>query len=74
MPKAPMTPEAFQALVKLLRMTGAKSIEAARMVLVEGRSQKDAALATGLTAPGVSQAVRKCRAGLELARMAAGLD
>lgn len=69
-----MTPEAFRALIKLLRMTGVPSIEAARLVLVEGRSQKDAALATGLTAPGVSQAVRKCRAGLELAKVAAGLD
>lgn len=69
-----MTDQAFAAIVKLLRMTGNKSIEAARLVLVEGRSQKDAAQATGLTAPGVSQAVRKCRAGLELARVAAGLQ
>jgi predicted DNA-binding protein (UPF0251 family) len=69
-----MTPEAFRAIVKLLRMTGASSIEAARLVLVEGRSQKDAAMATGLTAPGVSQAVRKCRAGLELAKIAAGVE
>lgn len=68
-----MTPEAFAALTKLLRMTGAPSIEAARLVLVEGKTQKEAAQATGLTAPGVSQAVRKCRAGLELARTAAGL-
>lgn len=68
-----MTPEAFAALVKLLRMTGAPSIEAARLVLVEHKAQKEAAQATGLTAPGVSQAVRKCRAGLVLARTAAGL-
>lgn len=69
-----MNDQAFRAIVKLLRMTGAASIEAARLVLVEGRSQKDAALATGLTAPGVSQAVRKCKAGLELARVAAGVE
>ena len=69
-----MTDQAFAAIVKLLRMTGAASIEAARLVLVEGRSQKDAALATGLTAPGVSQAVRKCKTGLELARVAAGVS
>ena len=68
-----LTEEAFRALVKLLRMTGIPSIEAARLVLVEGKTQKEAAQATGLTAPGVSQAVRKCRAGLELARVAAGL-
>lgn len=69
-----MNDQAFRAIVKLLRMTGAASIEAARLVLVEGRSQKEAAQATGLTAPGVSQAVRKCRVGLELARVAAGVE
>lgn len=69
-----MNDQAFRAIVKLLRMTGAPSIEAARLVLVDGKTQKEAALATGLTAPGVSQAVRKCRAGLELARVAAGVS
>lgn len=68
-----MTPEAFAALVKLLRMTGAQSIEAARLVLVEGKTQKEAVEATGITQAGASQAVKRCRAGLELARMAAGL-
>lgn len=68
-----ITEKSFHALVKLLRMTGVPSIEAARLVLVEGKTQKEAAQATGLTAPGVSQAVRNCREGLELARTAAGL-
>lgn len=69
-----ITEKSFHALVKLLRMTGTPSIEAARLVLVGGKAQKEAAQATGLTAPGVSQAVRKCRAGLELARVAAGVE
>lgn len=66
-----MSPGAFHALIKLLRMTGIPSIEAARLVLVEGKTQKEAAQATGLTAPGVSQAVRACKAGIELAKIAA---
>ena len=63
-----MTPEAFRALVKLLRMTGAASIEAARLVLVEGKTQTEAIKATGLSQAGVSQAVGRCKAGIELAK------
>ncbi len=63
-----MTPEAFAALVKLLRMTGAPSIEAARLVLVEGKTQKEAIEATGITQAGASQAVKRCRAGIALAK------
>lgn len=66
-----MTPEAFSALVKLLRMTGTPSIEAARLVLVEGKTQTEAIKATGLSQAGASQAVRRCRAGIELAKKVA---
>ena len=60
--------EAFTALVKLLRMTGIASIEAARLVLVEGKTQTEAIKATGLSQAGVSQAVGRCKAGIALAR------
>lgn len=63
-----MTPEGFAALVKLLRMTGAPSIEAARLVLVEGKTQTEAAQATGISLPGASQAVKRCKAGIALAK------
>ena len=63
-----MTPSGFGALVKLLRMTGPQSIEAARLVLVEGRTQTEAIKATGLSQAGVSQAVGRCKAGIALAQ------
>lgn len=69
-----MTPSGFEALVKLLRMTGPQSIEAARLVLVDGMRQVDAAKATGLTAQGVSQVVKACKAGLALAKIASGVE
>lgn len=66
-----MTPSGFEALVKLLRMTGPQSIEAARLVLVDGKAQREAVEATGISQAGASQAVRRCRAGIELAKKVA---
>lgn len=66
-----MTPDQFTALAKLLRLRD-PSREAARLVLVEGLTGVAAAERTGLTTQGVSMTVQRARAGLELARQAAG--
>lgn len=65
-----MTGEQFAAVATLLRMRG-PSREAARMVLVDGIAGVAAAEQTGLSAQGVSNAVQRVRAGLELAKQAA---
>ena len=63
-----MTPAQFEALAKLLGLRGGPSAEAARLVLVDGVSVTEAAARTGVSQPGVSNAVARCRKGLELAR------
>ena len=68
-----MTPEQFEALAQLLRMReGSQSRELARLVLVEGISQAEATAQLGATRSAASNAVRAARAGLALARTAAG--
>ena len=65
-----MTPEQFAALAQLLRLRTGPAQDAARMVLVEGISQADAARATGLTQQAVHNAVKRVQAGFELAQAA----
>lgn len=65
-----MAPDQFQALAQLLRLRTGPAQDAARMVLVDGASQADAARATGLTPQAVHNAVRRAQAGLELAQAA----
>ena len=67
-----MTYEQFAALADLLRLRTGPAQECARFVLVEGLRQVDAAAQTGLSAQGASNAVRRVRAALELAQVAAG--
>lgn len=69
-----MTNAQFDALAQLLRFRGTPSQEAARMVLVDGVRQADAARETGVTPAAVNNAVTSCRRGMELVRLAAGLD
>ncbi|MDE1999123.1 MAG: hypothetical protein KGI52_09380 [Burkholderiales bacterium] len=66
-----MTPAQFTALAQLLRLRSGLAQDAARMVLVDGVSQADAARATGLTPQAVHNAVSRCRAGLALAMVVA---
>lgn len=68
-----MTDAQFSALAELLRLRGGDAQEAARLVLVEGLAPSDAARRTGASPQAVSNAVTRCRAGLELARRAAGV-
>ena len=66
-----MTPDQFQALSQLLRLRQGPQREAARLVLVDGMRQADAARLAGCSASALSNTLRTCRAGLELARLAA---
>lgn len=66
-----MAPAQFAALAQLLRLRTGPAQDAARMVLVDGASQADAACATGLTQQAVHNAVKRARAGLALAKRAA---
>jgi DNA-directed RNA polymerase specialized sigma24 family protein len=67
-----MTDGQFDALATLLRLQAGRSREAARLVLVGGLAPSAAAVATGVSAQAVSNAVRRCRAGLQLAKIAGG--
>ena len=65
-----MTDAAFQALSQLLRLRQGSQREAARLVLVDGMRQADAARMAGCSASALGNTLRTCRAGLELARAA----
>lgn len=67
-----MTAEQFAALARLLRLRTGPARECARLVLVDGLRQVDAARATGLSEQGAANAVRRVRAGFRLAKTAAG--
>ena len=67
-----MTAASFDALAQLLRLRKGPQREAARLVLVDGLRQADAARVTGCSASALSNTLRACRAGLDLAREAVG--
>ena len=67
-----MTTDQFQALVQLLSLRDGPQREAARMVLVDGMRQVDAARQCGITPPALGNTLRACRRGVELARVIAG--
>ena len=68
-----MTPASFDALSRLLRhRPGSQARELARLVLVDGLTQADAARSLGTSDQAASNAIRDARATLELARVAAG--
>ncbi len=68
-----MTADQFDALAALLRMQSGAARECARLVLVEGAAQADAAGQTGLSRQAASQSVKRARSGMALARRAAGV-
>lgn len=65
-----VTPAQFDALATLLRLRQGNQQEAARLVLVQGMRQADAARAMGIAPSALSATLRACRRGLELARQA----
>lgn len=63
-----MTKESFEALAALLRLKQGPQREAARMVLVDGQVQADAARATGVSPSALGNTIRACRSGIERAK------
>lgn len=63
-----MTETQFDALAQLLQLRNGRARDAARMVLVDGKRQADAARATGLSRSAVGNAIARGRRGLALAR------
>jgi len=63
-----VTESQFQELAKQIVSRGGPAKEAARLALVEGKSNAEAVAATGLTHQGVWNAVKRYRDGFELAR------
>lgn len=67
-----MTAAQFEALCGLLRLRSAGATrEALRMVLVDGARVTDAARATGMSQPAVSNALARARRVVNLARRVA---
>lgn len=65
-----MTAAQFTALAQLLRLRDGAAQDAARLVLVNGRTPGQAATETGISPASVSNAVSRIKRGLELARIA----
>lgn len=64
-----MTEKQFEALAKLIRLRGGVSQEAARLVLVDGIQQAEAARVLNATPQSVANVIRRCRAAIELAKI-----
>lgn len=68
-----MTPTQFDALAQLLRLLpGSASRELARLVLVDGLTQAEAATRLGATQQAAYNAVQRVREGQDLALRAVG--
>lgn len=68
-----MTSAQFDALARLLRLSpGSTSRELARLVLVDGLSQAEAAARLGATPQAAYNAVQRVREGQDLARRVVG--
>lgn len=67
-----MTDAQFTALAALMHMHGGASREAARLVMVDGLIPAEAARQAGTTQQATSNALAKCRRGVELARQVVG--
>lgn len=65
-----MSGEAFAALSELLRLRAGPAQVAARLVLVDGMRQADAAREAGCTPQSAANTLAACRRGLALARSA----
>ena len=63
-----MTNESFEALATLLRLKQGPQREAARLVLVDGQVQADAARTAGVSPSALGNTLRACRAGIERAK------
>lgn len=67
-----MTGEQFESMAQLMRLRrAARTREALRMILVDGARVTDAARATGMSQPAVSNALARARRVADLARRVA---
>lgn len=67
-----MTGEQFESMAQLLRLRRtARTREALRMILVDGARVTDAARATGMSQPAVSNALARARRVIHMAERAA---
>lgn len=62
-----MTNAQFAALAELLHLRAGPAQEVARLVLVDGLSQADAAERLGMSRQSAHQAVKRAQRGMELA-------
>jgi DNA-binding transcriptional LysR family regulator len=67
-----MTPSQFEALAELLQLRQGPACKAARLVLVDGVSPSAAAEQLCISRSAVSNALARCRRGLQLAERATG--
>lgn len=68
-----MTTDQLAAIAQLIRMRDGASLEAARLVLIDGITGAEAARRLGISPAGVSNAVQRVRAAHALALVAAGV-
>ena len=68
-----LTARQFAALSELLRLRAGPAQDAARLVLVEGKSVSAAAMDAGLPYPRAWQAVQRAQRGLKLAHSVCGV-
>lgn len=67
-----MTGEQFESMAQLMRLRrAARTREALRMILVDGARVTDAARATGMSQPAVSNALARARRVIHMAERAA---
>lgn len=67
-----MTEAQFAALAQLLRLRPGPAQDAAKLVMVQGLPTTDAARTVGMDYRAATYAVKRVRAGLELAKVVAG--
>lgn len=68
-----LTPSQFEALAALATVRSAAAQEAARLVMVEGLRNTDAAVRAGVSEQSAANAVSRLTRRLELCRIAAGV-
>ena len=68
-----MTPDQFDALAQLMRLRTGAQQDAARLVLVDGMRQADAARQLGISTAALGATMRACRRGVALSGVIHGL-
>ena len=64
-----MTNDSFEALASLLRLRQGPQRDAAKLVLVQGKLQADAAREMGIERQALNNTLRACQVGIERAKI-----